>query len=376
MAEQWTPPGPPPAPRPIDPLEEFRRLWGDFRSARGGPSRPGVAVGPSSFNPWWLIAIAVPLWLLSGIFIVAPDERGIVLRFGRVVREAASGPGYHLPWPIEEVLTPSVTQIRKAEFGFRTIDVGPPAEYRDEDSEALMVTGDENIVKLQFIVQYRIKPDTAGATDYLFQARSPEQSVRDAAEAAMREVIGANKIDAALTEGKDRIQNDAQALMQQILDRYQVGLEVATVKLQDVDPPEQVADAFKDVISAQQDRERLINESSGYANAVVPKARGQAAQLLNEADAYAQTKVRDAEGAAARFTALQEEYARAAEVTRTRLWLETMEEVIGRTNLLVLDEAAGKQVVPYLPLDQMLRGKAFEPAATPASRQATEQATE
>jgi len=371
MAEQWLPPGPPPrrpGEPPGDPLAELRRLWGEFRSAHPGPGGPdGFSVNPW-WSPWLILAVALPLWLLSGIFIVAPDERGIVLRFGRVVREASSGPGYHLPWPIEEVMKPSVTQIRKAEFGFRTIDVGPPAKYRDEDDEALMVTGDENIVKLQFIVQYRIKPEANGATDYLFQARSPEKSLRDAAEAAMREVIGANKIDDALTEGKDRIQNDAQALLQRVLDRYQVGIEVATVKLQDVDPPDQVADAFKDVISAQQDRERLINESSGYANDVVPKARGQAAQLLNEADAYAQTKVRDADGVAARFVALHDEYAKAADVTRTRLYLETMEVVLGRTKLLVLDESAGKQVVPYLPLDEMLRGQIPEPAETPALR--------
>jgi membrane protease subunit HflK len=177
--------------------------------------------------------------------------------------------------------------------------------------------------------------------------------VRDSAEAAMREVIGRNLIDDALTEGKDRIQNDALSLLQQVLDKYDSGIEVVTLKLQDVDPPDQVADAFKDVISAQQDRERLINESRGYANDVVPKARGQAAQLLNEADAYTQAKVNEAEGAASRFVALQQEYAKSTDVTRTRLWLETMEDVLGRSNLLLMDDSAGKQVVPYLPLDKM-----------------------
>lgn len=359
MAEQWNPGGPRRG-RHDDPFEELRKLWTQFRAGRPGSSGPS---GPPNFNPWLLVAIALPLWLLSGIFIVAPDERGIVLRFGRVVREAPSGPGYHLPWPIEEVLRPSVTQIRKEEFGFRTVSIGPPARYADEDSEALMVTGDENIVKLQFIVQYRIKPGSTGATDFLFNVRDPQKTVRDSAEAAVREVIGRNNIDDALTEGKDRIQNDTQVLLQSILDRYNVGLEVATVKLQDVDPPDQVADAFKDVISAQQDKERLINESRGYANDVVPKARGQAAQLLNEADGYAQSKVREAEGAAARFVALHEEYTKAIEVTRARLYLETMEDVLGRSNMLVLDEAAGKQVVPYLPLDQMMRGEPLPPSA-------------
>ena len=368
MADQWLPGGPARGGRPDDPLEEFRRLWGKFLEGRGGGGNTG-ATEPWHIHPWLLAGIGLVLWMLSGIFIVAPDERGIVLRFGRVVREAESGPGYHLPWPIEEVMRPSVTQIRKLEFGFRTVSVGPPARYSDEDSEALMVTGDENIVKLQFIVQYRIKPEAAGAIDFLFNVRDQEKTVRDAAEAAMREVIGHNDIDDALTEGKDRIQNDAQVLLQGILDRYRVGIEVATVKLQDVDPPDQVADAFKDVISAQQDRERLINESRGYANDVVPKARGQAAQLLNEADAYAQAKVRDAEGASARFVALHDEYVKATDVTRTRLYLETMEEVLGRSNMLILDETAGKQVVPYLPLDQMLRGQP-EPAAEPPAPRA------
>ncbi len=355
MAEGWTPGQPSGGDRPFDPLEEARRLLGQYQvsATSGGGARSGPPRWP--VPPWAVATIVLLLWLASGFYIVAPEERGIVLRFGRVVREAPSGPGYHLPWPVEEVLKPSVTRIRKEEFGFRTVSVGPPAEYRDEDREALMVTGDENIVKLQFIVQYRIKQEETGATDFLFNVRDPSQTVRDAAEAAMREVIGRNDIDTALTEGKDLIQNDAQKLLQTILDQYDLGIEVATVKLQDVDPPDQVADAFKDVISAQQDRERLINESRGYANDVVPKARGQAAQLINEADAYVETKVKAAEGAAGRFIALHDEYAKATAVTRTRLWIETMEDVMSRSNVLLLDEQSATHVVPYLPLDQMLR---------------------
>jgi membrane protease subunit HflK len=379
MPHQWTPPGssgPRPGGRPDDPLEELKRIWGQMKGGSGGGAGGGPGSGlpslPSGFNPLLLLGLVIPLWLLSGIFIVAPDERGIVLRFGKVAREADPGPGYHLPWPIEEVLKPAVTQIRKEEFGFRTVSIGPPARYADEDNEALMVTGDENIVKLQFIVQYRIKQDADGAADFLFNIRDPENTVRDSAEAAMREVIGRNLIDDALTEGKERIQNDAQALLQQVLDKYDAGIEVVTLKLQDVDPPDQVADAFKDVISAQQDRERLINESRGYANDVVPKARGQAAQLLNEADAYSQAKVNEAEGAASRFVALQQEYAKSSEVTRTRLWLETMEDVLGRSNLLLMDESAGKQVVPYLPLDKMLQREPMPAVeAPPAPRPRT-----
>jgi membrane protease subunit HflK len=336
-----------------DPLRELEKIFDRVRDHFG-------ARGPSRINPWLIAAVALVLYALTGVYIVAPDERGIVLRFGRVVGEADPGPGYHLPWPIEQVLKPAVTQIRKAEFGFRTIDMGPPARYQDVDREALMLTGDENIVKLQFIVQYKVKTGPNGATDFLFNLRDQEGTVRDAAEAAMREVLGRNDIDNALTEGKEQVQQDAQALLQHILDQYQAGLDVVTVKLQDVGPPDQVSDAFKDVISAQQDKERLINEASGYANDVVPKARGQAAQLLNEAQAYSAAKVQDATGAAQRFKALQQEYAKAQDVTRLRLYLETMEQVLPRMNKIIIDDVAGKQVVSYLPLDQVIKQKSGE----------------
>jgi membrane protease subunit HflK len=310
--------------------------------------------------------VALGVYALTGVYIVAPDQVGVVLRFGRVVSVADPGPHYHLPWPIEEVIRPSVTQIRKEEIGFRTVAVGPPARYQEVSDEALMLTGDENIVKLEFIVQYKVKTDTGGVTDFLFNVRDPEQTLRASAEAAMREVIGRNDIDNALTEGKERIQDDAQSVLQAILDRYAAGLEVVTVKLQDVDPPDQVSDAFKDVISAQQDKERLINESLGYANDVVPKARGEAAQLLNQAEGYREAKVRDASGVAQRFVALQGAYAQAKDVTRLRLYLETMEEVLPHMNKIVLDDTAGKEVVPYLPLEQAIRPRRSVPEAPAA----------
>lgn len=326
-----------------DPFNELYDLYQRLRS-RWGQS------GPSRLSPWPFLIVILGLWAASGIFIVAPDERGIVLRFGHFVREVEPGPNYHLPWPIEQVVRPSVTQIRKEEFGFRTVSAGPPTRYQDVDPEALMLTGDENIVKLQFIVQYRIKPEPGGARAFLFNLRNGQKSLRDAAEAAMREVIGRTQIDDALTEGRQQVEENAQVVLQQILDRYDAGIEVVTVKLQDVDPPDQVSDTFKDVISAQQDRERMINEALGYANDVVPKARGQAAQLLNEAEGYREAKVRDATGQAERFIALQRAYAGAPDVTRSRLYLETMETILPQTNIVLIDEAAGKQLVPYLPL--------------------------
>jgi membrane protease subunit HflK len=323
--------------------------------------------GPARFGPLVVLPVVLLLWALTGIYTVQPDERGVVLRFGRAVRETGPGPHWRIPWPIEQVLKPSVTQIRKEEIGFRTVAIGPPTRYEDVDDEALMLTGDENIVKLLFIVQYKVRDDAEGATDFLFNVRNPRDTVRAAAEAAMREVIGRSSIDGVLTEAKEQVQQDAQGELQAILDRYDVGIEVMTVKLQDVDPPDQVSDAFKDVISAQQDRERLINEARGYANDVVPKARGDAAQIVNDAQGYGEAKVREATGVAARFVALHEEYAKAKDVTRQRLYIETMEDILPRANKIILDDLAAKQAVPYLPLDPLLR-RAEPRAAEPARR--------
>ncbi len=360
MPDRWD--GGPSRRPPQDPLGQLIDLSEKLRERLGEAGRgSGLRL-----NPWLVLGLGVVAWLLSGIYIVAPDQRGVVLRFGKVVQETDPGPHYHLPWPIERVLRPSVTAIRKEEIGFRTVEIGPPARYQEVDAEALMLTGDENIVKLEFIVQYKVRPDATGTADFLFNVRDPEGTVRAAAEAAMREVAGRNQIDQVLTEGKQEIQIEAQRVLQSILDHYGAGIEVVTVKLQDVDPPDQVSDAFKDVISAQQDKERLINEASGYANDVVPRARGQAAQLINEAEAYRETKVRGADGTAQRFLALQEEYAKAKAVTRKRLYLETMESILPNANKIVMDDLAGKQTVPYLPLESVLPRRETPPAEAPA----------
>jgi modulator of FtsH protease HflK len=342
-------------------LRDLIEAWREKMASGGAGGRSGGL----RINPWAVLLVGLVLYLATGFFIVAPDQRGVVLRFGSVVRDVGPGPGYHLPWPFEEVLKPSVTQIRKEEFGFRTIDVGPPASYRDVDQEALMLTGDENIVKALFIVQYKVKPGPEATAAFLFNVRDPQATVRAAAEAAMRQVIGSNQIDDALTEERERIQVEAQAALQAILDGYDSGLQIETVKLQDVDPPDQVSDAFKDVISAQQDRERLINEARGYANDVVPKARGQAAQLLNEAEGYRLAKIQEAQGAAQRFVSLHDEYSKAKDVTRQRLYLEAMEEILPRIDKIVIDDQAGERTVPYLPLDQMLRLRGAQAASEP-----------
>ncbi len=330
----------------IEGLRELRERWGGMFDRIG----PGL-----------IVAFLTIAYLASGIFIIAPDERGVVLRFGKAVREVGPGPHYRFPAPVEREIKVKVTNIRKEEIGFRTTNPGPPARYTQVDREALMLTGDNNIVELDFIVQYRISQEPNGTTDFLFNVADPQQAVRDSAEAAMREVIGASKIDDALTEGKEKIQVDAEALLQSVLDEYKAGIEIVTVKLQDVSPPKDVNDAFKDVISAEQDKERLINESRGYANDVVPKARGQAAQILNEAQAYAQTVVANAEGAADRFVKVYDEYAKAKEVTKRRLYLETMERVMQRSDKIILGKKAGEQVIPYLPLDALRREESEAP---------------
>ncbi len=304
-------------------------------------------------------------WLATGLYQVNPSEVGIVLRFGKAVASTTPGLHWHLPWPIERVLKPPITVVLKEEIGFRTIDVGPPARYRDVTEESRMLTADGNIIELDFIVQYRIKDPIA----FLFHVRDPSETLRDAAESAMREVVGYTTIDQALTEGRLEIQTEAQAELQEILDHYDAGLLVTTVKLQDVVPPGPVQDAFKDVINAEQDKKRMINQAEGFANDILPKARGSAAQLLNEAEGYAASVVKQAEGAAKRFELIEAAYRKAPEVTRTRLYLETMERVLPDIDKVLIDEATSKRMLPLLPLGNntgQLPSAIPRPTATPS----------
>ncbi len=258
-----------------------------------------------------LVALAVvALWLLSGIYIVNPDEQGVVLRFGRYDRTVDPGPHYALPAPLETVYKPQVTQVLRSEVGFRS--VGQSATFQQGQvrtiaEEASMLTGDENIVNVQFSVQYKI----SDPVQYLFNVSAPAALVRNAAEAAMREVIGNSEIDSAITDGKLKIQSEATQLLQHILDRYGAGIQVIAVQLQDVHPPKEVIDAFKDVASAREDKSRIINQAEAYRNELLPRARGQAAAMKNQAEAYSATRVRNAEGDAARFDALRVEYDKA-----------------------------------------------------------------
>lgn len=293
-----------------------------------------------------LIAILGLIWLATGIYIVAPDEKGVVLRFGKWVATTDPGPHYHLPTPIETVLKPKVTEVKRIEVGFRTIDQGPPARYSDVPAESLMLTGDENIIDIDIIVQYRI----LDPGKFLFNIRDPHVTVRVASEAALREVIGANTIDEALTVGKFAIQENTKRLLQQILDSYESGLQIVAVQLQDVHPPDQVREAFRDVASAKEDKIRLINEAEGYRNAILPETRGRAAQIINNAEAYMEEKILKAKGDADRFTSVLAEYKKAKAITRTRLYLETMEEILPGMDKFILGGDSGRSVLPILPL--------------------------
>ncbi len=295
-----------------------------------------------------IIGILVFFWLLSGIYIVNPDEVGVVKRFGAFSRITLPGPHYHLPYPIETVITPKVTEVKRVEVGFRPYVLEDRTIYKKVPKESLMLTGDENFVDVQFIVQYQIKDPR----DYLFNIKDPRKTVKDAAEAAMREIVGKNKIDAVLTAKKLQIQNSAKELLQKILDKYNSGIKIIAVKLLDVHPPKEVLDAFKDVASAREDKNKLINQALAYKNEILPKARGIAAAIINQAEAYKEVKIKEAQGETLRFLKILKEYQKAKDITEKRLYLELMEDLFKNSkNKIILSEEVGKRLIPYLPLN-------------------------
>jgi len=268
-----------------------------------------------------IIGIALIFWLFTGIYTVGPDEVGVVQRFGKYIRVVQSGLNYHMPFPIETVKTPKVTEVKRIEIGFRTIGKN---QYRTVERESLMLTGDENIVDAELIVQYKIKEPI----NYLFNFIGPELTMREASEASLRTVVGRHNIDEALTSGKLMIQEETKELLQSILDKYETGVQVVAVQLQDVSPPKQVIDSFKDVASAKEDKNRMINEAEGYRNNVIPKARGEAQSMILEAEGFRESRISRAEGDVAKFKAILKEYSKAKDVTRKRLYLEAMEEIL------------------------------------------------
>jgi membrane protease subunit HflK len=307
--------------------------------------------GMGSMRGLLLIAlIAVAVWLASGFYTVQPEQLGIVLRFGKYERDATPGLNYHLPAPIEHVLTPNVTATNRIEIGFRSGPESRAISARDLQEESLMLTGDENIVDIDFTVFWKIKD----AAQYLFGVREPEVLVKVAAESAMREVVGRTPIQQALTEGRGKIEVDTQALLQKLLDGYGAGIEVQQVQLLAVDPPAQVVDAFNDVQRARADRERVRNEAEAYRNDIIPRARGDAERLIQEAQAYREEVLNRAQGDTKRFLSVYQAYQANKDVTTERMYLETMEQVLKNTSKVILDRGeTGPGVVPYLPLPEL-----------------------
>ncbi|KPF88054.1 hypothetical protein IP70_00800 [alpha proteobacterium AAP38] len=314
----------------------------------------GIALG--------LVALGL-LWGLSGIYRVQPDEQGVVRRFGEYVRTEQPGLRYHLPAPIEMVDTPKVTLVNRLEVGYRSGTDSRRPGGGDILDESLMLTGDENIIDIDFTVLWVIKD----AGNYLFKIRDPANTVKMAAESAMREVIGRTDIQPALTEARQDIEQQTKALLQTMLDEYQSGIEITQVQLQKVDPPAPVVDAFNDVQRARQDRERLRNEAEAYRNDIIPRARGEAEQLIQQASAYREQVVSLAQGDAQRFAQVLAAYSQAPEVTARRMYLETMQEVLGGTNKVIIDQGKGSGVVPFLPLNELTNQIRQQTPAVPAA---------
>ncbi len=311
------------------PLAERWQQW-----QRQSPETPLMVIGA-------VAVVAVLIWLATGFYVVGPGEQGVVRRFGKEVGRTSPGLRHHLPVPIERVEVVNLAVVRRVEVGFRS-----DPRYRVVPQESLMLTGDENIVDAQAIVQYRVRDPG----HYLFRVRDPDQALRDATEVALRSVIGRTTIDDAMTVGRVKVQDSARDFLQQLLNTYESGLIVTELKLQVVDPPEQVKDAFHEVVRAREDRERLINVALGYREDVIPKARGQAEQMVRVAEAYKAQRVIRAEGDAAKFVTVLKEYERAQEVTEQRLYLETLQRVLPKAQKIVISPQLEGGVLPFLPL--------------------------
>jgi membrane protease subunit HflK len=316
----------------------------------GGSKSGGKPIG-------LILIILLFVWLASGLYRVGPDEQGVVLRFGKFIKTTQPGLHYHIPVPIETVETPKVTKVNRIDIGFRSErDSGfsTGGGVADVPQESLMLTGDENIVNIDFSVFWVIKD----AGKFLFEIQDPEGTVKAAAETAMREVIAKSDIQPILTEGRAKIEVETQEIIQSILDEYQSGIQVTQVQTQKADPPDQVIDAFRDVQAARADMERSKNEAEAYANDVIPRARGEAAKIMQAAEAYKQQVVAASEGEASRFNSIYNEYAKAKEVTQERMYLETMEKVLADIDKVIIEKGAGSGVVPYLPLPELGKKKA------------------
>jgi modulator of FtsH protease HflK len=356
----------PTGPRPPD-LEDLLRSAQDrLQQLLPGGYFSGLGIALA------LLAV-IAIWAMSGFYRVQSEELGVVLRFGKHVRTVGPGLNYHLPYPIETVLLPKALRVSTLSIGVALVE--DPARRgrarREIPEESLMLTGDENIVDVEFAVLWRIKP-SGGAADYLFNIQNPEGTVKAVAESAMREVVGRTTIQPILTGARDATQQAVQELMQTTLDHYGSGIQVQQVQMQSVNPPAQVIESFNDVQNAKIDFERLQNEAQTYANRVVPDAKGRASQILQVAEGYKQQAVAEARGQSSRFLQVYEEYNKAKDVTRERIYLETMERILGNADKLVYDGgSSGQGVVPYLPLNELTARRPAAPAANPQQQPGT-----
>ena len=356
--------------RPSDGPPDLEELWRDFnrkltgifgkRNGGGnggdGPRMPNVDFNPKFLGGglWLLLGLVVVAWLASGFYIVDASQRGIVLQFGSYKESTEPGLRWRLPYPFQSHELVNLSGVRTVEIGYRG------SERNKVLKEALMLTDDENIVNIQFAVQYILKDPV----EYLFNNRTPDEAVMGAAESAVREIVGKSEMNFVLYEGREQIATNAAKLMQDILDRYKSGILISKVTMQNAQPPEQVQDAFDDAVKAGQDRERQKNEGQAYANDVIPKAKGTAARLMEEANGHRQRVISTAEGDASRFKQIQVEYAKAPEVTRQRLYLDTMQQVFANTSKVLVD-AKGQGNLLYLPLDKLIQATAAPAPAAP-----------
>lgn len=333
--------GPPDLDEVVRKMQE--KLGGIFgRKSAGTPGKGrGVSFG-------FIALIILLLWAASGIYIVDPAEKGVVLRFGRYVDTTSAGPHWHIPFPIEAVRKVDVEQIRNVEIGFRSGSTTSRGTNK-VPQESLMLTRDENIVDAKFAVQYRI----SDARSYLFHVRDPDSTLQQATESAVREITGKSNMDFILTEGRSDIALRSEKLIQEILDRYETGLVVIDVNMQDAQPPDEVQEAFSDAVKAREDKQRLINEAEAYSNDILPKARGAAARQVAEADAYKGQVTAEAEGDVSRFLDVLGQYKKAPDVTRERLYIESVESVLKNSSKILVNAKSGNQLL-YLPIDRII----------------------
>jgi len=323
--------------------ERFGGMFGG-RNGNDGGSGNGPELNKNAVIG--IMAAVVLFWGLSGFYKVAADEEAVVLRFGKHLSTTGPGLNWAIPYPIDTVEKLPVTRVQRLEIGFRQFGDGI---VRKRTNESLMLTKDENIVDISFIVQYKIK----SVENFLFNIDKPTKTVRDAAESAIREIIGRTMIDDVLTTKKAEVEVETQDLIQSILDSYKAGISISTVKLQDVQPPERVIKEFKDVASAREDKERAKNEAQAYANDIIPNARGESKKTVLDAEGYAKQVVEHAKGEASRFESILTAYKQAPEVTRKRLYMDTMQDVLSRADKIIIDSSVAKQVLPYLPLGKL-----------------------